>query len=295
MIIAKLRGGLGNQMFIYAFARHLAHINNTDLKLDLSYYTNYHRDYELNHFDIIENIATEDEIKLLKKLKPKHNEILSFIKYKLKNRPVKMLPDKSYILDDGVSFIPEYMKLPDNVFLEGLFQSEKFFKDIRMIIKKEFTLTEPLQGKNLQFSNHIKSVNSVSLHVRRGDYITNQWAMDNLGLCSLEYYQKAIEYIESNTEDPHFFLFSDEIEWVKKHLKINSSYTTVDGNNENTGYEDLRLMSLCNHHITANSSFSWWGAWLGHNHNKIVISPKNWFKLNIFDDKDLVPDNWIKF
>lgn len=294
MIIAKLRGGLGNQMFIYAFARYLANKHNTELKLDLSYYQNYHRSYDLNNFNIIENTATECEISSLKTFKSKHNKFLSWLKYTLKNKPVKMIPSNSYILDSGIAFNQEYMNLPDNVYLEGLFQAENFFKDIKEIIKKELSFKEAAQGMNLEVLNNINQTNAVSLHIRRGDYITNKWAQENLGLCSLEYYQKAIKHIEETIENPHFFLFSDDIEWVKENLKMQSPFYFVDCNNEQTGYEDLRLMSNCKHHITANSSFSWWGAWLGKNENKIVIAPKTWFKSSSIDDTKVVPKEWIR-
>lgn len=293
MIIAKLRGGLGNQMFIYAFGRYLANKHNTDLKLDISYYENYHRTYELNKFNTKEIIATSEEIYSLKQFMPKHKGLKRFFREKILKKKPKIIPASCYVLDSGVSFVSKYMNLPDNVYLEGLFQSEKFFTEIKDDIKQEFTLKNPLVDENFLFAERIRQNNAISLHVRRGDYITNQWALENLGLCSLEYYQRAINYIQNNTENPYFFLFSDDLEWVKENLKIDAPYTVVDCNQDNTGYEDIRLMSLCNHHIIANSSFSWWGAWLGHNPHKIVIAPKNWFKSKNISYKDIIPSRWI--
>lgn len=294
MIIARLKGGLGNQMFIYAFARYLSQNHNTVLKLDLSYYEDYHRKYELFKFNIIENFATEEEINSLKQFIYKDKFIIRLLKQKIFNKQPKKIPAETYLLDSNVAFKPKYKKLPDNVYLEGLFQSEKFFSEIEEIIRKEFTLKYEIDEENQKIIEWMKKVNSVSLHIRRGDYITNSWANQEIGVCGPDYYKKAVEYIKSKVENPIFFVFSDDLEWVKNNINTDSNFVFVDTNNEQSGEKDLILMSECAHHICANSSFSWWGAWLGKNKNKIVIAPEKWFKGNFFDCKDLVPENWVK-
>lgn len=147
---------------------------------------------------------------------------------------------------------------------------------------------------NEQVAQNILSVNAVSLHVRRGDYVSNLTINQFHGTCSLEYYNQAIAQIAKKVETPHFFVFSDDPEWVKSNLKIDYSITIVDHNNADKNYEDIRLMSLCKHHIIANSSFSWWGAWLCRNPNKIVIAPLKWFNDKSINTTDLIPDGWIK-
>ncbi|OGU60056.1 MAG: hypothetical protein A2X64_07625 [Ignavibacteria bacterium GWF2_33_9] len=294
MIIARLKGGLGNQMFIYAFARYLSCKHDTDLKLDITYYDNYHRKYELNKFNIIENFASEDEINSLKKFVYKDGFIIRQLKQKLFKKNPKKIPSKTYILDSNIDFKQKYMFLPDNVYLEGLFQSEKFFKEIEEIIRKDFILKNELDTENLKVLEAIKSTNSISLHIRRGDYLTNSWAYEELGICEADYYKKAMDYMKSKVESPIFYVFSDDAEWVKNNFKMDFDFIFIDANNEQSGENDLILMSECNHHICANSSFSWWGAWLGKNQNKIVIAPEKWFKGNFFDYKDLVSESWVK-
>lgn len=140
----------------------------------------------------------------------------------------------------------------------------------------------------------IKSCNAVSLHIRRGDYISNATTNTIHGTCNLDYYKRAVEYIKKNSVSPIFFIFSDDIDWVKDNLHLNEKHYYIDWNNADTNYEDMRLMSLCKHNVIANSSFSWWGAWLNNNPKKIVIAPQKWFndsKLNTFD---VIPEKRIK-
>ena len=173
----------------------------------------------------------------------------------------------------------------------GYWQSEKFFKDISDEIRKDFSFPKFTSEKNLEILKLIKSYNSVSIHIRRGDYLQNRGFN---GLAPLEYYQKAIEYIKNKIENPHFFIFSNDIEWCRKNLSIENSYY-IDWNRGEESYRDMQLMSLCKHNIIPNSTFSWWGAWLNKNPNKIVIAPEKWFNdcVNI-DYSNIVPETWIK-
>ena len=155
-------------------------------------------------------------------------------------------------------------------------------------------LKVPLGSRNKELLSLIRTVNSVSLHIRRGDYVSNPDTNSALGTCSLEYYRHCIEHIASNVENPHFFLFSDDINWVRDNLKIKYPTTVVDGNSADTNYADLHLMSNCKHNIIANSSFSWWGAWLNNNPDKIIIAPKIWFANSPLTPKEIIPENWLK-
>ena len=182
-----------------------------------------------------------------------------------------------------------WMKIKVNNF----YQSEKYFKDINGIIRKEFTLKNPLTLRAQEVSKEISNTKkSVSLHIRRGDYISDKKTNTYHGTCDTTYYKKAIDYIHQNLESPTFFIFSDDIRWVKENLKLeNAVYVS---NPKIKDYEELILMSMCSHNIIANSSFSWWGAWLNQNPNKIVIGPKQWLTHKTADELDILPAEWIQ-
>lgn len=292
MIITQLIGGLGNQLFQYAVARRIAHFKNCQIKLDLSGFRNYNlRTYRLSYFNIIENIASPDEIASLKGSQGKNLPILAL---GLINK-IQPYYKRSYIKECHFHFDPNMMKAPCNAYLEGYWQSEKYFKDIENIIRSEFTLKHEPDAINKEIYHIIGNSNSVSIHVRRGDYISNPITNQVHGVCPLDYYYRAIDKInELVKEPPHFFVFSDDPNWAGENLKTEDPVMVVSHNSLDKDYEDLRLMSLCKHHIIANSSFSWWGAWLCTNKEKIVIAPNKWFNTNEHDTRDLIPDSWIK-
>jgi len=292
MIIVKLMGGLGNQMFQYAAARRLSNVNNVPLKFDLDWFedhsTDIKREYELNIFNIQAEIATPDEIGNLKEPAGKP-PLFSRIKKKL-----QLNHKQTHIRQKHYHFDPDILKLGSNIYFEGYWQSEKYFKDINDIIRKEFTLKPEPDRLNRKMADSIRSSDSISLHVRRGDYISNEITNKYHGTCSPEYYNNTIEIITSKVKTPHFFVFSDEPEWTKENLDIKYPATYIDHNGPENAYEDLRLMSLCKHHIIANSSFSWWGAWLNPSPDKIVIAPSKWFSDSSINTNDLIPGNWIR-
>lgn len=279
MVIVKLIGGLGNQMFQYAIGRHLAYKNQTKLKLDISGFKTYRlRKYELGCFDTVEEFANNTEIKIFN-LKRRFN-----IFFKNKNI--------LYTEKEKCKFNPEVLKCKENIYLKGSWQSEKYFKDIEAIIRGEFTVKTPQTGKNKEIARQISSYkSSVSLHIRRGDYVFSLHTNQFHGTCTLDYYYRCVKYLARKVTNPHFFIFSDDPKWARNNLKLSYPITFVDHNGPDKSYEDLRLMSQCKHHIIANSSFSWWGAWLAK--NKIILAPKKWFNINL-KTPDLLPDNWIK-
>lgn len=288
MIITKLIGGLGNQMFQYAIGRNLAHTNNTELKLDITGYEKQAgitlRKYMLHVFNIQETLASKSEINKLKK----NSLIWKFVR---KINPY--FKNNSYIEEKCFHFDPNILDISDNVYLNGSWQSEKYFSDISDIIRREFTLKNNPNKTSDQILTTIDSVNSVSLHIRRGDYVSNPLASQILGLLSLDYYENALAFITKKVKNAQVFVFSDDIVWAKKNLKTTLPISFIDHNNENMDSEDLRLMIHCKHHIIANSSFSWWGAWLSDNSQKIVVAPKRWFSNPNLDTKDLIPQDWI--
>lgn len=286
MIITKLIGGLGNQLFQYAAGRRLAYINNTNLKLDLSWYKNVDggkatsRAYGLGEFNIIaENFASLEEIGRFKK-----NKIYTILE------KLNLYHRDSFTKERQFNLNPEVLNLSDNNYIQGHWQSEKYFKDIEDIIRKEFTLKKSVIN---EYGKLIDETNSVSIHIRRGDYVTDKKTRDFYETCTLNYYHTAIKKIIDNVISPHFFIFSDDMGWVKDNLIVGYPLIFVS-NSQSKDYEELALTSRCKHNIIANSSFSWWGAWLNNNPNKIIIAPQKWFKNPSINTEDLIPESWIK-
>jgi len=289
MIITKLIGGLGNQMFQYAAGRRAAYVNNTSLKLDIAGYENQvgitPRKYMLHIFNIEENFASINEIN-----KSKQNTFIQKILKKI--YPVFI--NKLYIREKGHNFDPDILNVNDNAYLDGYWASEKYFEDIEDIIHKEFTFKNKPDEINKAVIDKMTHCDSVSIHIRRGDYVNDKKTNQYHGICNLNHYYQSVEYITNKIKSPHFFIFSDDINWAKQNLHLKFPYVFVDHNIGKKDYEDMRLMSECKHNIIANSSFSWWGAWLNQNPNKIVIAPKKWFNDKSINTKDLIPDLWIK-
>lgn len=273
MIISYLSGGLGNQMFQYATARRVAEKNNAELKLDLSWFNskrskNPPRPYKLDVFDISGTPASHSDLAKV----GIHTGLLHRIFRKFKLYSPKVYKKEKYV--DVYPFClltEEALDYGDNVYLEGYWQYEEYFYDIAEIIEKEFTLKKQLSDCGSQLLEKISSdPNSVSLHIRRGDY-----GKLNLVL-PLDYYDRAIKIIRAKIKEPTFYIFSDDIGWVKENLKLESPAVFVEGKSVKD-YEEIYLMSRCGHHIMANSSFSWWGAWLNSNRNTLCIRPKDFF------------------
>jgi len=226
------------------------------LKLDTSFYNKSHdRNYLLNNFNIHAGIASRTDIVIKKILKRA---------FGLRNQ-----------------------------YLEDYYQGEKYFEDIKKTIGEEFTLKKPLGPEAQAVAENISKCEAVSLHVRRGDYVYNNKLKNIIQPLPATYYLNAIKTINEQANNPHLFIFSDDIEWVKNNLKLPSPATYVSQSAIRDD-EELLLMSLCKHNIIANSSFSWWGAWLNKNPNKVVIAPEKWFNYETNVATDLIPQAWIK-
>lgn len=284
MIITKLNGGLGNQLFQYSFGRYLSEKNKDILKLDIQGLEKTTKDTQrkflLNKFNISSSIGEPTEIKKMK-------YPFGFLSKIKRGLDVKIFR-KFYI-----NFEPKLLTLKGDVYLAGFFQSENYFKEIESIIRKEFTLKDPLSPSAQTYADQITQIqDAISIHIRRGDYVSNSSANKYFGTCDLTYYERAISKIKESITSPNFFIFSDDIEWVKEHLKIEGAVYVSNPNLSE--YEELILMSYCAHNIIANSTFSWWGAWLNQNPNKIVIAPQKWLNTDISKQPDIVPSTWIK-
>ncbi len=289
MILVQLNGGLGNQLFQYALGRRIAIDRNAALRFETSAFDSQRREYKLHHFNVKGSPASGKEVKHF--LKWEQNPRLTAI-YRLYNAN-KPYYRKLIVDEQSVPFNENILRVPKNVFLRGYWQSEKYFSSISNVLREDLVAKAPLADRNLEMAEKIKSCFAVSLHIRRGDYVTDMPTNQTHGILSLEYYQAAISFILHCFPVATFFIFSDDVAWAKENLQIAAPHFFVDHNTGKTDYEDLRLVSFCKHHIIANSSFSWWGAWLCQNPAKKVVAPKQWYKIEI-DTRDLLPEEWIK-
>ncbi|MFX0199817.1 MAG: alpha-1,2-fucosyltransferase, partial [Candidatus Hodarchaeota archaeon] len=259
MVVVRIISGLGNQMFQYAAGRRLAIKLGVALKLDISSYSEFYklRSYDLGIFNIKENFATPKEVRQLTNIS---KNLFVRICYRFLRKQQK--PSESYYKEKHFHFDPDVLNLPDDVYLDGYWQSDKYFADIAEIIRQEFSVKTALQAKNQELAALIGSCESVSLHIRRGDYVSNPRTSQMFVTCDLDYYYRCVDHISQTVQHPHFFVFSDDHQWAHDNLKLSFPTMFIDHNEADKAYEDLRLMSLCKHNIIANSSFSWWGAWL---------------------------------
>lgn len=278
--IIIVHGGLGNQMFAYAFSCALKKKYPFSFtSLDMLEPWEAHNGYEL--------------LKVFPKIKGKSYKFYRrqwklysqfFTKYLFLTQKEKEI--------DYCSYNSKYV-IPRGVFniFDGFWQSEKYFKCVERKVKEQFQFDyDKLNSESKKMLLELVNQScSVSVHIRRGDYKDYQDYFG--GICTTEYYQNAINYLKSQIHNPKFYFFSDDIEWVKYEFKdLNAVF--VDWNLKEESWQDLFLMSQCNHNIIANSSFSWWGAWLNNNSNKIVIAPQKWF--NKIPARDIIPETWIK-
>jgi hypothetical protein len=296
MIIVQLAGGLGNQMFQYAAGRSLSIKHKTDLMLDLSFLLDRRprkdfvfRDYNIGIFKIDPKIASKNE-ELNFGFKARK---IKRMFYCLKQRMNRSLP--MYVSESHYLFDSKFFSIPSHAYLEGYWQSEDYFKEIEVTIRKDFTFSDPLDEKGLELAKNISSSNSICLFVRRGDYASIKSTIIHLELCGIEYYSKAFKYISEKTDNLEVYVFSDDLEWCKANIKFDRPTIYVDNSFAGNKYgQHLHLMKLCRHFIISNSSFGWWGAWLNPDPNKIVIAPKQWYKNPQMDTSHLIPNNWIR-
>lgn len=266
MIIIKLKGGLGNQLFQYAFGLFLAKKRGEELKIDnnnLFSGSDTVRFYDLDNFNISATVASDSEIK---RVKPKFSLLIKIYKKIFKKYHIGY---EKNILETKANYI------------EGFFQSYKYLEPIKEQLLKEITLKEDIDYK-------LQS-NAISVHIRRGDYVNNKECF----ICGLEYYNRAFRIIKEKVVDPVFYIFSDDIVWAKENLDNKDNLVFVSSP-ELTNCEELIIMSRCKHNIISNSTFSFWGAWLNQNPNKIVIAPNKWNNVFMDEYNDLLPPNWLQ-
>lgn len=287
MIIVELLGGLGNQMFQYAAGLSLAQRHNVPLRIDNSRFKSYKVwPYALGSFQVPQDMANANDLARLR--------VPSIFTRRILQRFWRFSGSRFY-MEPHFYYDENFEKLGAETYLSGYFQSEKYFSTYAAELRNRFT---PLEKQENEFTKLLRSAEvPVSLHIRRGDYISNSAAAAVHGLTNMAYYQRAVEIIARLVAPaiPTFFIFSDDQDWVRKNITFCSKVVYVEGQIDRP-HNDISLMSMCHHHIIANSSFSWWGAWLNSRPDKTVIAPRQWFTPNGLISKntrDLCPQGWI--
>ena len=301
IVVARIFGGLGNQMFQYAMGRALARRNNARLLLDISSlsgsrlktrFKGGRRRYVLDAFRTEGTVASVKELER-HGLRRVHG--LNALAARFKAPPADPIP---VFREAHFHYDPAAYGLAAPVCVDGYWQCASYFDDCEDLIRAEFTPKMKLAPAAERLAETMAGGRSVSLHVRRGDYVTSPKARNFHGLCSLEYYARAIAYMAERVTGAHVFVFSDDLEWTRRNIGgalpqgCALPMTFVNANTGGPEFCDMSLMSGCKHHILANSSYSWWGAWLNPSENKIVVGPRQWFVDEAKDTRDMTPKSW---
>ena len=296
MVVVKLMGGLGNQMFQYAFAKNLALKNNTSLKVDLSFLLDrtprenfVFRDYDLDIFNLQADFISEDE--LIKFKAKKSQPFIDRLFLRKKESETFFLDEKNFHFD------PTNLVNEKHIYVNGYWQTEKYFSEIEPLIRNDFKFKLPLNEIESELNRKIESTNSVCVNFRRTDFVHLKSSADTHGLTEMNYYQNAFELMHTRIDNPHFYIFSDDIDWCRENVKMDFPHSFVDHSYKGFKFSAyLRLMKNCKHFIIPNSTFAWWAAWLSDNEHKIVIAPRQWFKDQFLQSQteDIFLENWIK-
>lgn len=293
MLISNLIGGLGNQMFQYACGLACAQDSGQQLKVSLDQFETYtlHQGAELVRvFEAPLQLATQDDL----------NALLGWqarpLMRRLLGRPGwRALAKSSFVTEPSLTYwdgLAERIRRP--CYLHGYWQSERYFAHHADLVRRHFRFRLAMSSTNQGIAERIANGNSISLHVRRGDYASNAKNLRVHGLCSMQYYAAALDHLLARVPSATIYAFSDDPDWVRAEFQSRLPRLEVIAHNKGAdSFNDMRLMSLCQHHIIANSSFSWWGAWLNPSPEKIVIAPAQWFA-NGRDASDLVPKQWLR-
>ena len=291
MIIIRLKGGMGNQIFQYAFGRKLAQSIGTDLVMDLSSLLDrskgkdfVYRDYDLTAFNVKEQFLTQPQL-LRTFYRSKSSLVTKVIRKRLNN-------GRRFVREAHFHYQPSLLQeASDNTIYEGWFQSPRYFEGIEAELRQELTFKHTLLAQSQALLQRIQSTNSVCLNVRRTDFLK----VSNLNTTNLDYFLRAAEEIASRVSNPEFFVFSDDVEWCRENIKLAYPVQVVDHSHKGIKFTNyMQLMSACQHFIIPNSSYAWWAVWLNEQPNKIVIAPKNWFTDPKIDTSDLVPKEWLR-
>ena len=285
-VVVGLSGGLGNQIFQYAAGRSLSFRLGVPLVLDLSWFGGQkERQFSLSFFSIKAELKTQYPW-----LSPRSRALVS----RLLRRWSRRILGLPVWREPHFHYSENFAKLLEPVYLEGYWQSERYFLEASELLREDFALVEELPANCEVMLQDIQIHDSICVHVRRGDYLSNPVAAQTHGTVPIEYYKNGVSEICACLNNPKCYVFSDDPEWARKNLFFNCPMAVVEINGTADAHLDLMLMASCNHFVIANSSLSWWGAWLGRFHQKQVISPKQWFLSPEKDTRDLLPDSWLR-
>lgn len=296
-VIISLSGGLGNQLFQYAMGRALSLRNGLPLVLDLTWFDYVKnldssvatlRKYALEPFEL--NVITQSS----GLLKPKIPKFLRRIVSRLQRYIPHIQKNHKVYTERGFAFDEGAYSLQNPVRLDGYWQSPRYFEDCADLIRSELGKPRSVSVATKEMLERIRGVDAICLHIRRGDYISNKSAASMHGLCGLEYYLTGLEQVCDGLVNPHCFIFSDDPIWVKENMQLSVPMTIVDINGPDAAHEDLWLMSACKRFVIANSSLSWWGAWLSEHMDKVIVAPRQWFLTDGINTDDLIPKDWVR-
>lgn len=290
MIIIKIQGGLGNQLLQYSFGKVIEYTFKKKVSYDLSFYQNKNtytdRVFLLDKFNIVYRVATKEEIALVR---------YPYGFFSKVDLLFKKIVNKFFLKKYQVTYDEKFfssLKKKDNLYLEGFWQSYRYCLPIIETLRKEFTLRENFSDVAKIFIDEVKQKNSIAVHIRRGDYLLGG---KNLQVLDKEYYKKSVDFLNKNTEKPIYYIFSDDIVWVKEYFSDIFENVVYVSCSSVKDYEELLLMSLCNHIIVANSTFSWWAAILHNKKDSFIICPKDWKNIFVKDLTYVCLDSWKRF
>jgi len=290
-VIARIKGGLGNQLFCYAAARRLALVTDAELVIDdvtgFARDRQYHRRYALSHFQIPVRRATPTE-----RLEPFERYRRALMKWLSCRKP---FGERRYVEQEGIDFDQRLLDLRvvGTVYLDGLWQSERYFKDVESTVRNDLQIIQPSDATNQRMAEEIRASNAVALHARWFDAPDGATTHN----VSAGYYKRAMAFLDHEIDSPRYYLFSDAPDTARARLALPEDRVTFVSHNRGneSGYADLWLMTQCRHFITANSTFSWWGAWLGSREDKVVLTPN--LKIDgkaAWGFKGLIPNEWLR-
>ena len=302
MIITRLTGGLGNQMFQYAAGLALASARRTVCKLDVSWFREYpeyeaHNRYDLSCLNLTEQFATQEEIERARGVALTRVERwsvaaarrLRFYRYAARHAPAG-----HWHRPATFAYYPEFWDQPDGTYLDGMFQSEKFFGAAAAALRRHFSPRYPSPPALLALGEQIGRGPSVAVHFRRGDYVRNPIFSREMGVLPIGYYERAVRALQERHSGLTWYIFSDDIEAVAREFTPPGPHVFVRTAPSDQPYEKIRLMSRCDHAIIGNSTFAWWGAWLNAAPARTVIAPDPWFAASANDGRDVVPETWLR-
>lgn len=289
MVTIRIKGGLGNQLFQYAAGYALAKRMNQKLKLDNSFFPQQTlRGFKLGYLNVTFGDVVEHQSGLVKAYKNK------YLNKTLRKANVRALPcgkQTKYLLETRSDIVPEFFNISaPNIYLDGYYQSEKYFREYKADLIKQFTPNYPSEAEYESVLAEIQGCEAVAIHVRRGDFLSAQNDPNpNHYLLGEQYYHNALKYVTEHLENPVFFWFSDDIDWVKQNFGERENFRFVSLHTKHTDIDEMMLMKNCKHIIAANSTFSWWASWLNKHENALHICPAK-----RYGNLHMIPENWVK-